>query len=410
MHILFLTDNFPPEVNAPASRTFEHCHEWVKAGHKVTVITCVPNFPKGVVYPGYRNRLRKQLEMREGIHVVRVWSYITANEGFTRRVLDYISYMVSAICASPSVRKVDLVVGTSPQFFTACAAYMVSKLKRIPFIFELRDLWPESIQAVGAMQESRVLEMLEWVELFLYRRAAKVVSVTHSFKQNLINRGIESYKISVVTNGVDLNRYKPQKKDSKLVRDFGLEGKFVAGYVGTHGLAHSLNTILLTAQLMQKKNEGREVQFILLGNGAQTKELEATARRLNLNNVCFIESVPKEEVPRYWSVLDASIIHLRDVDTFKSVIPSKLFESIGMGIPVLHGVRGESAEIVEKGQVGITFQPDNPNSLCEALCHLRDNKTRYEGFRENCLRKAKQYDRKKMAKKMLNVLLDTRKN
>ncbi|NBV63013.1 MAG: glycosyltransferase WbuB [Planctomycetes bacterium] len=189
MHLLFLTDNFPPEVNAPASRTFEHCREWVRKGHRVTVITCAPNFPKGKVFDGYQNKAF-QTETIEGIEVIRVWSYITANEGFVRRILDYLSFMASAIVASPRVRGVDLVIGTSPQFFTAVAAYVVSRMKRIPYVFELRDLWPESIKAVGAMKESFAIRMLERLEMFLYRKAARIVSVTESFKQVLMRRGI----------------------------------------------------------------------------------------------------------------------------------------------------------------------------------------------------------------------------
>ena len=160
VHVLFLTDNFPPEVNAPASRTYEHCREWVKAGHRVTVVTCAPNFPTGKVFPGYRNRLWSR-ETIDGIEVVRVWSYITANEGFLKRVLDYQSFMVSATIASLFVRKVDVVIGTSPQFFTACAAYAVGLVKRRPWIFELRDLWPESIKAVGAIKSGRAIAWLE---------------------------------------------------------------------------------------------------------------------------------------------------------------------------------------------------------------------------------------------------------
>jgi len=187
MHILFLTDNFPPEANAPASRTFEHCREWVKAGHQVTVITCVPNFPKGKVFEGYRNKLWQSEEM-DGIRVIRVWSYITANEGFAKRILDYVSYMVTASIAALFVRRVDLIIGTSPQFFTACAAYATSVMKRRPWVFELRDIWPESIRVVSAMKHSRVLDFLERVELFLYRKSTAIVSVTHAFKKNLIDR------------------------------------------------------------------------------------------------------------------------------------------------------------------------------------------------------------------------------
>lgn len=173
MHILFLTDNFPPEVNAPASRTLEHCRQWAAAGHRVTVVTGFPNFPSGRIFPGYRNRLW-QRETMSGVEVIRVWTYISPNEGFFRRVLDYLSFMLTATLAGLFVRNVDVVIGTSPQFFTACAAHAVAVLKRRPFVFELRDLWPESIRAVGAMRDSAFLRLMEKVELYLYRRAGSL--------------------------------------------------------------------------------------------------------------------------------------------------------------------------------------------------------------------------------------------
>ncbi len=399
MHILFLTDNFPPEVNAPASRTFEHCREWVRAGHRVTVITCAPNFPKGKVFDGYRNRLW-QRERMEGIEVVRVWSYITANEGFSRRVLDYLSFMMSAILAGPWVRGVDVIVGTSPQFFTACAAYVVSRLKGVPYVFELRDLWPESIKAVGAMKDSRAIRMLERLEMFLYRKAAAVVSVTESFKRVLVERGIDGKKIHVVTNGVDVSQFKPRPKDSELTRKLGLEGKFVAGYIGTHGMAHALETILKAAERLR----GQEFAFIFLGDGARKQALRESAERMRLDNVVFIDSVPKADVARYWSLLDVSIIHLRKTELFTTVIPSKLFECMGMGIPVLHGVEGESADIVREHGVGIPFLPESVGELCAALERCRTNSSELAAFRERCLAAAGSFDRKFLAMKMLDVL------
>ncbi|MCA9206239.1 MAG: glycosyltransferase family 4 protein, partial [Planctomycetales bacterium] len=232
MHILFLTDNFPPEVNAPASRTFEHCREWVRVGHRVTVITGAPNFPKGKVFTGYRNRLW-QRETMEGIQVVRVWTYITANEGFAKRTLDYLSFMVTGFLAGLIQRRPDVIVGTSPQFFTNCAAWMLSVFRWRPFVFELRDLWPESIKTVGAMKDSALLRLLERLELFLYRRAAVVVAVTESFRHNLVSRGVDPNKIAVVLNGVDLSRFHPLARDLELAERFGLAGKFVLGYIGT---------------------------------------------------------------------------------------------------------------------------------------------------------------------------------
>ena len=295
MHILFLTDNFPPEANAPASRTHEHCRVWVEAGHEVTVVTCAPNFPKGAVFPGYRNAWRQE-ETIDGIRVIRVWSYVTANEGFARRILDYLSFMATAALAGPFVRGVDVVVGTSPQFFTACAACFVAAVKRRPWVFELRDLWPESIRAVGAMRDSWLLRALERLELFLYRSAALVVSVTHSFRDNLQKRGIDAAKVAVVTNGVDIARFSPRPKDEALVRSLGLEGKFVAGYVGTHGMAHALETLLDAAVLLR---DAPDVRILLLGDGARKDALVARAHELGVgDSVVFIDSVPKSEVAR----------------------------------------------------------------------------------------------------------------
>jgi glycosyltransferase involved in cell wall biosynthesis len=401
VHLLFLTDNFPPEVNAPASRTFEHCREWVRKGHRVTVITCAPNFPKGKVFDGYQNRAF-QTETIEGIEVIRVWSYITANEGFVRRILDYLSFMASAIVASPRVHDVDLVIGTSPQFFTAVAAYVVSRMKRIPYVFELRDLWPESIKAVGAMKDSFAIRMLERLEMFLYRKAARIVSVTESFKQVLIRRGIEGTKIEVVTNGVDVSQFKPRLKDPELTRKLGLEGKFVAGYIGTHGMAHALETLLQAADRLR----GQNFAFIFLGDGARKQALREMADQMKLDNVVFIDSVPKADVPKYWSLLDVSIIHLRKTELFTTVIPSKMFECMGMGIPVLHGVEGESADIVRREQVGIPFEPEGVDQLCEALRSLKSDPARLARFREQCLRAAGNYDRTYLALRMLKVLED----
>lgn len=404
MHILFLTDNFPPEVNAPASRTFEHCREWVRAGHKVTVITCAPNFPTGKLFEGYRNRLFAR-ETMEGMEVVRVWSYITANAGFLRRTLDYLSFMVTATPASLRVGRPDVVIATSPQFFTACAGYLVGKLRRAPFVFELRDLWPESIRAVGAMKQSLLLDWLEKLELFLYRRAAAVVAVTNAFKRNLEARGIDGSKIHVVTNGADLTRFQPTQTDRELAEALGLHGKFVAGYIGTHGLAHALETLLEAAALLQA--EGRDnIHLLFLGDGASKEALVARAKELELENVTFVDSVPKADVVRYWSLLDVSIIHLRRTDLFTTVIPSKLFECMAMGIPVLHGVRGESAQIVEAEGAGLTFEPEDATQLRDRLVELADDRDLAARLGANGLAGARNYDRRHLAGRMLDVIED----
>jgi glycosyltransferase involved in cell wall biosynthesis len=403
MHILFLTDNFPPEVNAPASRTYEHAREWVKAGCDVTVLTCAPNFPKGELFKGYKNKLI-QSEMMDGIRVVRVWSYITANEGFYKRTLDYVSFAAASTIAAISMKRPDVIVGTSPQFFTACAAFSVGVLKRRPWVFELRDIWPESIKAVGALKDGPVFRLLNGIEMFLYGRAKRIVAVTHAFKDALAARGIDAGKIHVVTNGADLSRFAPRPKPTDLAARLGLENTFVAGYVGTHGLAHGLDTLLDAAQILRTKPEAAGIRILMLGHGARKAALVERAKSMGLPNVLFLDSVPKDEVADYWALLDASIIHLKKDPLFETVIPSKLFECMAMGLPVLHGVEGESAEIVRTEGVGESFEPDNAAALAEALVRLSQNPATLAGYRQKALAAAPKYDRSTQAHLMLDVL------
>ena len=403
MHILFLSDNFPPEINAPASRTYEHCREWVLSKSQVTVITCTPNFPNGKVFDGYQNRLW-QSETVDGIHVIRVWSFIAANEGFIWRILDYLSFMVSVTIAALFVRKVDVVIGTSPQFFTACAAWIIGRAKNVPWVFELRDIWPESIKVVGAMRDSFAIRLLERLELFLYHHATCIITVTHSFKSTLIKRGVDGKKIEVVTNGVDLNHFIPREKDSNLVDQLMLQGKFVVGYVGTHGMAHGLETLLDAAQLIQNKSDEENICFLFLGNGAKKSELVREAMMRGLTNVLFLDSTSKTDVTRYWSLLDLSIIHLLKAQLFSSVIPSKLFECMAMGIPILHGVSGESAQIVITEQIGEVFESGNASQLVELLLDLKKDPAKMDRYHRNGIKAAQFYNRSYLAKNMLDIL------
>ncbi len=403
MHILFLSDNFPPEVNAPASRTFEHAREWVRLGEYVTVITCAPNFPKGNVFTGYKNTLW-QTEIIEGIHVIRVWSYITANEGFIMRSLDYLSFMITATVASLFIKKIDVVIGTSPQFFTVCAAYVVSLLKRTPWVFELRDIWPESIKAVGSMSDGTLYRSLEKLELFLYRKSTRIVALTQSFKKELISRGIRAQKIDVVTNGVDLSLFKPRNKNDGLLKKLGMENCFIAGYIGTIGMAHGLQTLLEAAEILQRTPGGESIHILILGDGAKKDTLKKMALLKQLQNITFIDAVPKSEVSEYWSLLDLSIIHLKKDPLFEKVIPSKLFECIGMGIPVLHGVLGESAEIVKRLHIGVTVMPENPQILAEELLFLSGDPKVLREMQKACRSSAEQFDRSRLALNMLLVL------
>lgn len=366
MHILFLSHYFPPEVNAPASRTFEHSRAWVQSGHRVTVVTCAPNHPRGKVYDGYRNALYTR-EEKDGIQIVRVWTYVTANEGFLKRTLNYISYLIAVLLVTPFLPKADIVISTSPQFFNGLAGYFVSRMKRAPWILEIRDLWPESIVAVGAMTNKTIIHLLEWLELFAYRKADRIVPLTDAFQRFIERKGIPKHKITVIKNGADLSLYKPVSGRNSLAETLGLADKFVASYFGTHGMAHHLETILQAAQRLR---DYPQIVFLLAGDGAEREKLLALRDELALTNVLMLEQQPKEQMPWLWALSSVSVILLKKSDLFTTVIPSKLFESMAMGTPIILGVQGESAEIVTHAEAGFCIEPEDAQELAARVLAL----------------------------------------
>ena len=401
MNILFLTENFPPETNAAATRVFERASYWVRWGHQVTVITCAPNFPRGKLFEGYENRWR-QVENMAGIRVVRVKTFITRNEGVVLRTVDFLSFLVTGASAGFLEKRPDVVVATSPQFFAAVAGWTVGAARGVPFIFELGDLWPASIVAVGAIHESVPLRWLERLELFLYRRSACVVALTHSFKENLTARGTSPDKIAVVINGVDLFRYAPRPRDETLSEMWNLKDRYVVGYIGTHGMAHALRNVLDTADRLRDEEN---LRFILAGAGAERTALMTETRNRRLDNVIFVPPQPKDKMPAVWSLCDVALVHLRNIATFKEVIPSKMFEAMAMGLPIILATpEGEASRIVADDRAGIWVPAQDPEALAEAVRRLMyDSETR-RTLAAKSLAAAPKHTRETQARKMLAVL------
>lgn len=402
MKILFLTDNFPPEFNAPATRTYEHCREWVKQGVEITVITCAPNFPEGKVFKGYKNKWR-QTEMVDGIKVIRVWTYISANKGFIKRIIDFLSFMVMSFWAGLFI-KTDLIIATSPQFFTAVSGRWLSFWKRKRWVMEVRDIWPESIRAVGAMDRNLIIRFFEFLELRMYKSAWRIITVTDSFKEQLIKeRGISEDKIKVVKNGINAEMFRPMPKNEELLQELNLQNKFVIGYIGTHGMAHKLDFILESAA----KIENDKVHFLFLGTGAEKENLLKLKEKLRLTNVTMLPPVEKSEVKQYISTLDVGLVNLKKSDTFKSVLPSKIFELSGMHKPILIGVEGEAQKLVEDYGVGLAFEPENEQDFLSKVEAILAE----DGYdKENYATILKDFDRNSLAIKMLRFLSDSDQN
>jgi len=402
VHILFLSNYFPPEVNAPATRLHEHARQWVADGHTVDVLTSVPNFPEGEVYEGYENRLTE--EERDGIRVTRVPMYISPNEGVIQRVLSYLSFMLSACWYAGRLPTPDVLVATSPQFFAALAGYVVAWRKDVPFVLEIRDLWPESIVAVGAMSRNVIIRFLEWVERVLYRKAEHIVVVTDSFEEAIAEKDIARNKISVIKNGIETAWWDEpldEERLAELQHEHALEGKFVASYIGTIGMAHRADILLEAA----RRCDDPDIVFMIVGTGAKKDELAARQAELELDNFRLVDKVPKEQVPYLLALSDTSVVHLRDDPLFETVIPSKIFEAMATGTPIVLGVRGESRRIVETAEAGLPIPPEDPDALAEAVRHLEEHPELHAEMAENAYRHVRaHYDRKGLAREYAALL------
>ncbi len=370
MKILFLSHYFPPEVNAPANRTYEHCREWARSGHEVHVITCVPSHPAGVPFAGYKAGWY-QREERDGIVVHRVWTCLAANRGVLKRTLNFVSFVPTAVWRAVRLGSFDIIVGTSPQFFCAIAACMSGMLKRTPWIFELRDLWPDSISAVGAARRYMPMRVLEWIELFMYRHARAVVSVSRSFIENLVSRGIDRRKLAFVPNGVDMSVWAAGSR-ARGRTALGLDDQaVVVSYIGTVGMAHDIGTILRAAALMQRTRP--EVRFLIVGDGAEQQRLRDQVEAEGLDRVTFTGLVPRDQIPDYLAASDISLVTLKRSDVFKTVLPSKMFESMAAARPIVLAVEGEARETLERSGAGLAVQPGNAEALADALQQLVDD-------------------------------------
>ena len=295
--------------------------------------------------------------------------------------------------------KTDVIIATSPQFFTAVSGFCLSVFKRKKWIMEVRDLWPESISAVNAVKTSIILKWLEKLELYLYKKSTKIIVVTDAFKENITGRGIPRDKIQVVKNGANLSLFKPRSIDDSIKQKLNINGSFIIGYIGTHGLAHSLNFIVKS---LNKINDDG-IKFLFIGDGAEKENVVQLAKKLALDNIIFSDPIEKSEVPNYLSVVDVALVPLKRSNTFKSVIPSKIFESAAMGKPILLGVDGESRNIIEKYKAGLFFEPENEDDFIKKVKQIKV-KSEEGQFVRGCADLANDFDRKRLAEKMFRTI------
>ncbi len=364
-------------MGAPSARASELARHWVKTGHEVSILTGFPNHPTGIVPVEWRSRFRRLTyrENVEGVNVCRTWLWPLPNRKAHERMRNYASFCLSAGLRGLTLAKPDLIIGSSPQLLVGLSAWWLAFAKQVPFIFEVRDLWPESLVAVGAGSEGSFLHTtLANIAGFLYEKADCIAVVTPAFKDYLIqNWGVPAEKIAIVENGVETDLFAPASPSitQPLRRELGLESKFVVSYIGTMGNAHGLGTLLEAAS--QLRQQLPEVQFLLVGEGAEKKQIQSSARSLGLTNVHFLDQQPRERIPALISASDTCLVLLKKTDVFKTVIPTKMLEFMACERPLIVGVEGQAHEIMEAAHAGIAIEPENSQALAAAINHLVNN-------------------------------------
>jgi len=362
-------------MGAPSARAAELSHHWARMGHDVTVLTGFPNHPTGVVPEDWRSRLRRlrYTEAVDGVHVVRTWLWPLPNRKAHERIRNYASFCVSAGITGLALHKPDVLIATSPQLLCALAGWWLAWWKRVPFVFEVRDLWPESLAAVGAGTEGSLLHRtLGAIAGFLYRRADRIVVVAPAFKDHLIRYwNVAAAKISVVENGVETDLFRLDPAAMEVRKQLKLEGRFLICYIGTMGNAHGLETLIAAAEELQTALPN--AIFLLIGEGAEKERIVELAAARRLTNIQFLGQQPRERIPAYVSAADVCLVMLKKTELFKTVIPTKLLEYMACERPVIVAVDGQARQIVEEAGAGVFVEPESSKALLKAVLDLAED-------------------------------------
>ena len=372
MKILYLSQYFPPEMGAPAGRAAELSRLWAEDGHEVTVLTGFPNHPTGIVPPRYRSKFRQFVmhENHDGVNVVRTWLLPFPNRKAYERMLNYSSFCISAAATDMFLHRPELVIASSPQLLVGLSGWWLARCNGVPFVFEVRDLWPESLAAVGVSGHNSLLHrLLAKIAGFLYRSCDRLVVVTPAFKEYLVEHWrVPDEKIFVVENGVETSLFSRLTPNTALRRAIGAEEKFVVSYIGTMGNAHGLETLLDAAALLRER--APEVLFLMVGEGAEKARIVSLAHARGLTNVRFVGQQPREKIPAYITASDVCFVLLKKAELFKTVLPTKMLEFMSCARPVILGVDGHARSVMERANAGIFVTPESSAELAEAILRL----------------------------------------
>ncbi|HEY8953292.1 MAG TPA: glycosyltransferase family 4 protein [Candidatus Dormibacteraeota bacterium] len=403
LRVTFLTHYFPPEVGPAQTRLHELAKRLIAAGETVTVVTGFPNYPTGEIFPGYRGK-RFMVDSVDGIRVLRTWVFATRSRGFIGRLLNYFSFPVFSLLAVRRLGPTDIIYVQSPPLFTGLAALWFSRLKRAPFIFNVSDIWPQSAVELGVLKNRLAIRLAEWLEHHIYRRATRITVPTPGILERLAARGVPRDKIFLLTNGVDTAAYNVTSPDRELAQRLGLDGHKVFMYAGLHGLAQGLDVILEAAKLTRNP----DVLYVLVGDGANKPALVAKAQAEGISNVRFLPIQPTSTLPALLNLVYATVIPLRRLDLFKAALPSKLFDSMAAGRPIVAPLWGEAAALVEAAACGLVVEPEDARAVQEAVEKLAADPELAQRLGEQGRRYVvEHFNRDDIAKRLVKLLEET---
>jgi len=394
-------------MGAPAARVAELSRHWARMGHDVTVLTGFPNHPTGVVPEEWRSRLHRLhcTDTIDGVKVVRTWLWPLPNRKAHERIRNYASFCVSAAISGLALPKPDVVIATSPQLLCALAGWWLAWWKRVPFVFEVRDLWPESLAAVGAGSEGSLLHRtLGAIAGFLYRRAQRIVVVAPAFTNHLMRYwNVPAARISTVENGVETDVFRLDPAAAEVRKQLHLEDRFLICYIGTMGNAHGLETLIAAAEELQTALPS--TMFLLIGEGAEKDRIAKLAAQRGLQNIKFLDQQPRERIAAYVSAADLCLVMLRKSELFKTVIPTKLLEYMACERPVIVAVDGQARQIVETAHAGVFVEPENSKALVKAILDLAgESERRRQMGASGRAYIVNQFSREKTARDYITVL------
>lgn len=404
MKILFLTQYCPPEVGAPQNRIFEMAKHLKKFGHEVTILTAMPNYPKGEIFDSYKGKKLVKEEI-DGISIVRTSIYTSKEKTFVKRLRNYLSFTFSSVfTGAKNVGNQDVVIVESPPLFLGWSGYVIAKKKKAKFVFNVSDLWPESAVKLDMLHNKMLIKMSTWLEEFCYRKAAAVTGQTQGIVDNIVSRGFGKDKVHLITNGIDTDLFKPENRSVEFRQEWNIDDKFAICYAGIHGIAQGLEVIINAAEMLI---EHKDIQFVFVGEGPEKPKLMEMVKEKGLSNVKFMGLQPKKNMPKIVASMDAAIIPLKKLDLFKGALPSKMFETLSSETAIILSAEGEAEKLIKSAKAGITVEPENAKEVADAVLKLYQNREIAREMGQNGRKYVMEYySRKNITKKLEKILED----